>query len=311
MRKRSTYTTKFDDEAIQLFEEKGVINAVKVRRIMQLTNDMTSKPFSDLSVLDLGCGEGVYSLEAGLRGAKVTGLDGRDHRLKDGREVADRLGLSNVNFVVDDVRNLTTDKYGNFDVIYLLGLLYHLDEPELFDILKNIYHMCDDVLIIDTTVALSSPLDVQYGGKTYHGLKYVEHEEGDSEELMIDKRVMHSIGNKRSFLPTKRSLVRFLSDLGFSAVLECYAPLESQKRESRITLVCIKGEAEKIDAYRWINDLNEEEIASKLQKEIATIPYVLGHKGGVKGRLRKSIDKFLAKRGYELRKKMTDDQKLK
>lgn len=296
----------FNEDALKLFNDKGITNAEKVRRIMQLTNDLSSKKFSDLSVLDLGCGEGVYTLEAGMRGAKATGMDGRDNRLKYGREVAVNHGLSNVNFIVDDVRNVVKEKYGTFDIVYFLGLLYHLDEPELFTILKNIYSVCDDLLIIDTTIALSTPLEVTFNGKKYYGVKYIEHHEGDSEELMINKRVMHSIGNTKSFLPTKKSLVRYLNEIGFSSVLECYLPLEHNKPESRITLVAIKGKKEKIEAYPWINNSSEEQIAERIKGFSVTVPFEIGHKHSFKAKIKIMLNKFLDKRGFELKKKMKE-----
>lgn len=296
----------FNEGALKLFNDKGISNAEKVRRIMQLTHDLASKNFSDLSILDLGCGEGVYTLEAGLRGAKVTGMDGRDNRLRFGKEVALDHGLDNVNFVVDDVRNLTTEKYGTFDVVYLLGLLYHLDEPEIFSILKNVYSVCDDLLIIDTTVALSTPITLVHDKKEYYGVKYIEHEEGDSEELMINKRIMASIGNNKSFLFSKKSLVRYLNELGFSTVLECHSPIENNKTESRITLVAIKGKKEKIASYPWLNDMTEEQISNKLKASLVKPPFALNHQNTLKAKLRMFIDKWLAKRGYELKIRLGD-----
>ena len=74
-----------DPETLELFAAKGSQaqaegprtkvarfnpNVVKVRRVMQLTRDWTRRPFSDLRILDLACGEGVFAIEAGLRGAR-------------------------------------------------------------------------------------------------------------------------------------------------------------------------------------------------------------------------------------------------
>jgi len=62
---------KLDDYAYKVFEEKGAQNAVKVRRILQLTKDLARSKIGDLRILDLGCAEGVYAIEAALRGADV------------------------------------------------------------------------------------------------------------------------------------------------------------------------------------------------------------------------------------------------
>ena len=82
-----------DADALALFARKGLeggpvvpqsgeANAVKVRRIMQLTRDLARRPFEDLRILDLGCGEGVYAIEAALRGAQVVALDREIGRLE-------------------------------------------------------------------------------------------------------------------------------------------------------------------------------------------------------------------------------------
>lgn len=294
----------FDSAALKLFEDKGIVNSQKVRRIMQLTSDLSRRKFSDLRILDLGCGEGVYALEAGINGSKVVAIDGRDNRLKFGKEVAERHSFSNVEFIVDDVRNVTIDKYGKFDVIYFLGLLYHLDEPELWVILENLSKACENIMLIDTTIGLSEPLKVNYNGKNYFGIKYDEHIEGDSEELMLEKRIMASIGNKKSFLPTKKSLVRFLNEIGFSTVMEVHAPAEHIKKEGRITLVAIKNEKTLLKSYPWINGLTDTEIGKKLDGHYAEIPHVVKQKPPFKTRIKLMIDKWLEKRGYELRKKL-------
>jgi 2-polyprenyl-3-methyl-5-hydroxy-6-metoxy-1,4-benzoquinol methylase len=76
---------RLDEEAIRLFARKGVEagpntpqigreNGLKVRRTMQIIRDLSGRPFEELRILDLGCGEGVYAIEAGLRGAEVVGV---------------------------------------------------------------------------------------------------------------------------------------------------------------------------------------------------------------------------------------------
>ena len=70
--------------------QAGLSNGVKVRRVLQLTHDFARKPFSELKVLDLGCGEGVYAIEAGLRGADVLALDARTERMQEGAACAAR-----------------------------------------------------------------------------------------------------------------------------------------------------------------------------------------------------------------------------
>ena len=296
---------EFDQKALQLFEEKGNGNAVKVRRISELTKKFSTKNFEDLRILDLGCGEGVYSLEAAMNGASVVAIDGRNNRLKYGEEVAKNHGLDKVDFQVDDVRNVTIDKYGKFDIIYNLGLLYHLDSEDCFSLLKRLYDMCDNALIIDTTIGLSSPLEVKHEGESYYGVRYVEHDEKDDNELVMNQRVMHSIGNNESFLPTKNSLIRFLNKLGFECIMECYSPIEPFKNDGRVTLIALKGEKSTIKSYPWINGLSEDEIIKR--SDMGTkVPFVLPAGASMKQKTMAKVVKWLDKRGFELKRKLSD-----
>jgi SAM-dependent methyltransferase len=266
---------QLDDESLRVFAEKGTQdernlpqvgagNAVKVRRISQLVHDLASRPIDQLRILDVACGEGVYSIELGLRGAEVVGMDARRERMDLGAGCAQRNGLSNVSFKQDDVRNLSRDNYGEFDVILFLGILYHLEALDSFQALEHLYAMCREMLIIDTHVRLNGPEQVQYKGRSYTGVTRREHADRDPQQTR-QQRLLMSVDNTFNFWFTKESLTRLLRDIGFTSVLECHAPLEPNKPPNRVTLVALNGKAVQVAAYPWVNSLSEEEIAVKLQ----------------------------------------------
>jgi hypothetical protein len=87
-------------------------------------------------------------------------------------------------------------------------------------------------------------------------------------------------------------------------VFECYSPIETEKPESRITLIAKKGTKEIIGSYPFLNGLSENAIEQEVKKSTVEIPFVLQHNPSMKSKLKLRIDKFLAKRGYELRKKL-------
>jgi SAM-dependent methyltransferase len=206
----------------------------KLRRVVQLVADTAGTDFGSLRVLDLGCLEGLYSIELAKRGAEVVGIEGREANIAKARFTNEALGLDNVEFAQDDVRNLSREMYSDFDVILCLGLLYHLDADDVFALLGQIGELSRRMAIIDTHVALSGRESRSHGGQVYRGISFPEHAEEDS--------LWAAIGNRESFWPTKASLVNALSRAGFTSVSECVAPAQPLEQPDRVLLLAIKGE---------------------------------------------------------------------
>jgi 2-polyprenyl-3-methyl-5-hydroxy-6-metoxy-1,4-benzoquinol methylase len=271
------WVRELDAEALDQFARKGwqagpgapqtgQANAVKVRRVMQVTRDLIRRPFGTLRILDLGCGEGVYAIEAGLRGAEVLALDARTQRMALGAACAARHGLTNVRFVQADVRSVSRTAYGEFDVVYALGLLYHLDAPDLFAVLESIRDLCTGLLVVDTLISLTGETEVTWRDQAYRGQRFREHDDDDSEEVRR-ARVLRSVDNTFAFRLMRESLIRVVHDVGFSSVLECHAPLEPGKADDRVTVAAVKGTPVRLSTYPWINDCPEAEIERRLRAD--------------------------------------------
>ena len=104
--------------------------------------------------LDLGCLEGGYSLELALDGVQVLGVEGRESNFVKCQALAAHFALPQLRFELCDVKALTTERHGRFDLVLCLGLLYHLDEPVRF--LKTLGHELTNeraVMFLDTHVA--------------------------------------------------------------------------------------------------------------------------------------------------------------
>jgi SAM-dependent methyltransferase len=274
----SEQITLLDQEILDLFAQKGIQigggivpksngNGVKVRRVMQLIKDYSNKPFDQLSILDLACGEGVYAIEAALRGAQVLALDARPERMNEGAKAAKHLGINNLSFKLDDIRRVHTKSYSKVDVVLLLGILYHLDEHVVFSVLENIYELCNQFVIIDTHIALNGLVSIQHNNRSYTGKYYREHADNDTV-VVKENRLLSSLDNPLSFWFTKESLFHLLNNVGFTSVCECNVPFEPFKPNDRITLIAFKGESVKISTYPWVNDKTEDEIEYILGEKI-------------------------------------------
>lgn len=148
----------------------------RLRRFVQIVSDLVPKPFKHLRVLDLACCEGQYAVEFALQGAEVVAIEIRDPHLAKTRFVKDHLRLDNLTLFQDDVRNLSREKYGVFDVVLCSGILYHIDAAHVFGFIKNIAEVCGRMAIFDTFISLNARELVEFEGKSYYGFNFIEHE---------------------------------------------------------------------------------------------------------------------------------------
>lgn len=229
------------------FDNKKLIplrdNDLFLRRLLNILRNFSRKALNKSKILDLGCDEGYFALELAQRGAKVLAIEGREINTQKAEFGKRFLGNKKVRFIKEDVRNLSKDKYGTFDAILVLGLLYHLDAPDIFPFLRNIYQMCSDYVIIDTHIALSRPDSFSYQNKQYYGRYMTEFSPGTTQ---ANKEVFaeSSLDNEKSFWLTRISLYNLLTDCGFSSIYECHCPAVGKTRYyyDRLTLVALKGD---------------------------------------------------------------------
>ena len=129
-----------------------------------------------MTVLDVGAWDGFFSFEAERRGAKhvlATDYDswlGKTWGSKAGFELARKTLNSHVEDMTIDVLELSPDRVGVFDLVLLLGVLYHLRHPLLA--LERVFSVARRHLILETHVdALWSkrPTMIFYPGSELHG----------------------------------------------------------------------------------------------------------------------------------------------
>lgn len=211
----------------------------KLARIVQTVADLAGRPLAELRVLDLGCLEGLYALEFGLRGATVVGIEGRKGNWAKAEFARAALELDRVTLHHADIRTILTADYGRFDVILCLGVLYHFDQPEVFRILEALGRL-GDLLIIDTHVARRGRVEVTDGGHACAGAYIREYAPG-LDAAALERKRWASIGNPRSFWFIRESLVDRLARCGFTTVFEVLFPAEPGKPVDRVTWAAIRG----------------------------------------------------------------------
>jgi SAM-dependent methyltransferase len=215
-------------------------NARRLRRFLQLAADLAEKPLAQLRVLDLACLEGMFGIEFALHGAEVVAVEIRDDHIVKARFAAEALGLSRYEVRQDDVRNLSPDQYGNFDVVLCIGILYHLDSPDVFDVIKRMSSVCTRLLILDTHISNLRGRRLAVDGQTYRGRKIFEHLPWTTAAQRA-RKPWASIDNPSSVWLSSASLESALQDAGFTSVSDCGVPALLEPRVNRATFAAVKG----------------------------------------------------------------------
>ncbi len=228
----------------------------RLRRIVQVAADLLGKPLSQARVLDLACLEGHYGIELAMHGATVVGIEIREANIIKARYAQQQLGLENIEFIRDDVRNISREKLGGFDIVICSGILYHLDIPDVFELVRRMHEICDRMVVIDTQIALNPRVTVSDNGRTYSGLRYREHDEGAPREEKYED-LWASIDNDQSFWFTHPSLCNLIADAGFTSMLRVENPDMPATAVDRQTYVAVKNRRADILSSHLTNDLAE------------------------------------------------------
>jgi Methyltransferase domain len=235
---------------------------LRLRRVVQTVADLSGKSWKKLRIIDLGSLEGIFALEFAAQGAQVVGIEGREANNARARFSAEALGLSNVSFATDDVRNLSLEKYGRFDVVLCSGILYHLPGEDGCRLLRSISEVCERLAIIDTHVGLHASRSFLWEGRTYRGLTYSEHSPQDSTDAKA-VRAWASLDNNESFWFTKPSLLNLLRDVGFTSVSEVVRPLSFNDFADRFTFAALKGQPQRIVMSPELEQTQEADYAEE------------------------------------------------
>lgn len=125
------------------------------------------------SVLDLGSHDGRWSFAALKNGAsRVTGIDHKPRLLRKSRENMEfyQVPSSSYEFVVGDMFE-RLDEVEHFDVVFLFGIFYHINDHMLF--LSKIAQFEPLVLIIDTRISRLERPAIELIHEKPHGKKLV------------------------------------------------------------------------------------------------------------------------------------------
>jgi 2-polyprenyl-3-methyl-5-hydroxy-6-metoxy-1,4-benzoquinol methylase len=190
--------------------------------ISETVAELFGDAFTEASVIDLACHCGAFSLDAAFRGAKsVLGIELRERNLNQARFLKEYYRADNVEYRQGDVMSL--DPTLKADVVYCLGLLYHVVNP--IELLERCVGAARQMIVVDT-ICHKQP----WPG--FH--------------LIRGKDTRSALEGARSceFHPTYRGLIAAMEEAGCSQIVEvhgiCAEPIELYSDQLRRCLIGIK-----------------------------------------------------------------------
>lgn len=169
---------------------------------------------SGLSVLDLASHQGWFAVNMARAGfGRVLGIDARKSHVEDSSLISQIYNLDQLSFRQGDIHAQSAAHTGQFDVVLMLGLLYHLENP--IGALRTCRELCSGLCVIETQIVPGMTGFVDYGSYQYvrplKGSFGIIDETGDTHgpEASITGICL---------VPSLEALVWILRKVGFSKV---------------------------------------------------------------------------------------------
>ena len=213
---------------------------------VQLIKIFAPSNSKQLRVLDLGCLEGGISINLAQAGMNVVGVDVREGHIRKCEFVSDQLNLNDkITWLIGDVNDASLwDSLGYFDVIICSGLLYHIADKDIYQLVKRMraHNVLNGLTIIDTNITSTLQHTFKVSSRlTIHGRQWIEHKKGKSIRDRI-KDSWSSLKNDHAFWMTERSLVNIFISSNYSSFHKPLYPFHEWGHKNRDVWVALAGE---------------------------------------------------------------------
>jgi len=119
-----------------------------------------------LTALDLASHQGWFAYNLARSGfSQVLGIDARQAHVDDSSLISRIYGMEQLAFRQGDIHEQHPDQTGRFDLVLMLGLLYHLENP--VGALRICRALCKRICVIETQIVPGMTGFVDYGSYQY------------------------------------------------------------------------------------------------------------------------------------------------
>jgi hypothetical protein len=223
------YTFDLPDGTTTRTYHGGELDEIHTTRWRMLEHTLdTSYPqgFSELTAVDLAAHQGWFAsrmAHAGLR--RVTGVDQRQSHVEDSRLIATVQGFDELEFLHSDIFDLDCERLGTFDVVLMLGLLYHLENP--IGALRLARALCHDLCVIETQVVPGMTGMVDFG--SYRFVRPLKGAFGLIDEL-DETHGPEAGATGICLVPSVEALTWLLEKVGFREVTVLQPPADAYEQ---------------------------------------------------------------------------------
>jgi tRNA (mo5U34)-methyltransferase len=203
------------------------VHETRLAMLEQAASRVLAEAGPGASVLDLACNEGWFGHRMlDLGASRVLGLDVRAVNIRRAKLVAEQLGYGDgqLEFRQADVFEIDPEELGEFDVVLLLGLIYHVENP--MGAVRLARACTRSLCVIEAQLTTQDePIEWGMGGDRHHqAASFAGYVEPDAAENPVA-----SSEGILSLVPNRAAVELMAEVAGFSRVEICEPPPQASE----------------------------------------------------------------------------------
>lgn len=159
------YRFKLPSGKVTSTYDDGALDQIHESRLAMLTRIIDSRFGGSLTghnAIDIACHQGWFATQlAEWNADDVLAIDARAEHVADTTLIRDALNLANLRVQQADVHALEPAKIGQFDLVLMLGLIYHLENP--VGALRTALALTRNACVVETQIVPGMTGMVDYG----------------------------------------------------------------------------------------------------------------------------------------------------
>jgi hypothetical protein len=201
-------TSTYDDGALD------AIHDTRLAMLRQVIDGHFGGTLAGRNAIDIACHQGWFSTKlAEWQADDVLAVDARAEHVADTALIRDALNLSTLRVVQSDVHALDPAALGRFDLVLMLGLIYHLENP--VGALRQARALTRGVCVVETQVVPGLSGMVDYG--SYRFVRPLKGSFGIIDET-DDTHGPEASTTGICLVPSVEALVWIMRKIGFARV---------------------------------------------------------------------------------------------